>query len=81
MADVGMAIERAENKTEQLRAKAGAIDELAAAGVLEDFTGREDDIGRQLAQLSAAQNVDSELDAMKRGLPAGEKRELPGGSS
>ena len=81
MADVGMAIERAENKTEQMRAKAGAIDELAAAGVLEDFTGREDDIGRQLAQLSAAQNVDSELDAMKRGLPAGEKRELPGGSS
>jgi phage shock protein A len=80
MGDVSLSIERAETKTEQLRARAGAIDELAAAGVLEDFTGREDDIGRQLAQLTAAQNVDDELGALKAGLPSGEKKALSEGN-
>ena len=79
MGDISMAIERAENKTEQMRATAGAIDELASAGVLEDFTGREDDIGRQLAQLSASQNVEAELAALKSGLPSGQNRSLPEG--
>src|ERR687895_310034 len=71
MGDISMAIERAENKTEQLRAKAGAIDELAAGGVLEDFSGRQDVIGRELAQLTASQNVESELSALKASLPSG----------
>ncbi len=80
MGDVSLSIERAETKTEHLRARAGAIDELAAAGVLEDFTGREDDIGRQLAQLTAAQNVDDELGALKAGLPSGQKKALSEGN-
>ena len=79
MGDVSLAVERAENKTEQMRAKAGAIDELASAGVLEDFTGREDDIGKQLAQLSADQNVEDELAALRNRLPPGERRSLPEG--
>ena len=79
MGDVSLSIERAETKTEHLRARA-AIDELAAAGVLEDFTGREDDIGRQLAQLTAAQNVDDELGALKAGLPSGQKKALSEGN-
>ncbi len=70
MGDVSLAIERAENKTETLRAKAGAIDELAADGVLEDFTGREDDIGRELAKISASQNVEDELAALRGGPPS-----------
>ena len=78
MGDISIAIERAENKTEQLRAKAGAIDELAAAGVLEDFSGRQDEIGRELAQLTASQNVESELAALKASLPSGKAQgELP----
>jgi phage shock protein A len=78
MGDVSLAIERAENKTEQLRARAGAIDELAAAGVLEDFSGRQDDIGRELAQLTASQNVEGELAALKASLPSGKAQgELP----
>ena len=79
MGDVSLAIERAENKTETLRAKAGAIDELAAAGVLEDFTGREDPIGMELAKLTAAQNVEDELAGLKAGLPSGEKKALTEG--
>ena len=75
MGDVSLAVERAENKTEQLRARAGAIDELADAGVLEDFTGREDDLGKELAKLTAEQNVDAELAALK----SGDTKALSGG--
>jgi phage shock protein A len=81
MGDVALAVERAENKTEHLRAKAGAIDELAASGVLEDFSGRQDDIGRELAQLTSSQNVEAELAALKASLPSGPTQgELPPGS-
>ena len=79
MGDVQLAVERAENKTEQLRAKAGAIDELAAVGVLEDFSGREDPIGRELAQLAASQNVEDELASLRASLPSGEKKALSEG--
>jgi len=79
MGDISMAIERAENKTDQMRSTAGAIDELASSGVLEDFTGRQDDIGRQLDQLSASQNVDDELAALKSGLPGGQNRAITDG--
>src|SRR5690606_22068398 len=49
LADVGLALDRAQEKTEQLQARAGAIDELIASGALEDFTtsGR-DAIEREL---------------------------------
>ena len=79
MGDVQLSVERAENKTEQLRAKAGAIDELAEAGVLEDFSGREDPLGKELAQLTASQNVEDELASLKMGLPSGEKKALSEG--
>lgn len=72
MADVGLAMERAESKTEQLRARAVAIDELAASGLLTDATSTgKTDLDRELAQLSSAQNVDVELEAMKKKLAAG----------
>ena len=38
MADTGLAIERAQDKTEQMQARAAAVEELIAAGTLEDFT-------------------------------------------
>ena len=37
MGDVGLAIQRAEDKTEQMKARAGAIDELMASGALDDM--------------------------------------------
>ena len=43
MADVGLAIQRAKDKTEQMQARASAIDELTAAGALEDYTSQGDD--------------------------------------
>jgi phage shock protein A len=67
MGDMSLAIQRAENKTDQMRAKAGAIDELVEAGVLDDPTGTRDDIDRELAKISVSQSVESELAALKVG--------------
>jgi phage shock protein A len=74
MADVGLAIQRAEDKTEEMRARAGAVEELEAAGTFEDMTqlGQgQDDIDRELASLGAGQQVDDELAKMKAELGSG----------
>jgi phage shock protein A len=76
MADVGLAMQRALDKTENMRARAQAVDELEQAGAFEDLTqigGGEDDIDRQLRELSSGTQVDSELEAMKAELAAGGK--------
>ena len=55
MADLGLAMQRAEDKTETMRARAAAVEELEAAGTFEDITqlgGGQDDIDRELAQLA-----------------------------
>lgn len=74
MADVGLAMQRAMDKTENMRARAQAVDELEKAGAFEDLTQLgegQDDIDRQLAQLSSGSQVDSELEKMKAELSAG----------
>jgi len=81
MGDISLAVERAETKTETLRAKAGAIDELAASGVLDDPMGGQDDLSRQLEQVSSSASVEAELAALKSGLPSGEKKSLKEGQS
>ncbi len=69
MGDVGMAIQRAEDKTAQMQARAGAIDELLASGALDDVTqpGGGDDISRELDALSSGSDVESELARLKAG--------------
>ncbi len=51
MADVGLAVQRAQDKTEQMQARASALDELTASGALTDLSSGENDIDRQLADL------------------------------
>ena len=66
MADTGLAIQRAKDKTEQMQARAGAVEELIEAGTLEDFTaGDQSQLDRELAQISAGQQVDAELARLK----------------
>jgi phage shock protein A len=66
MADVGNAIDRAQNKTEEMKARAAAIDDLVEAGTLEDLTGeKKDDIDRELAKISKQNTVDQELARIK----------------
>jgi phage shock protein A len=77
MADTGLAIQRAKDKTEQMQARASAVEELVEAGTLEDFTTGGDQIDRELAQLASSSQVDSELEKMKAELGAGgEKKEI-----
>ncbi|MGY2874508.1 phage shock protein A [Marmoricola sp. URHA0025 HA25] len=67
MGDVGMAIQRAEDKTQQMQARAGAIDELIATGALDDASAisQGDDITRELEQMSSQSDVEAELAALK----------------
>src|ERR1700735_5312296 len=66
MGDVGMAIQRAEDKTAQMQARAGAIDELLASGALEDASGPpRDDIQAELDRMGAGPSIDFELGRVK----------------
>ena len=72
MNDIGLAIQRAEDKTLQLQARASAVDELLASGALDDPTGTvRDDITRELDALAADSSIESELAAMKAQLTGG----------
>ena len=65
--DVGAAIARAEDKTAQMQARAGAIDELLASGALDDSSAINsgDDISRELEAMSSQSDVESELARLK----------------
>jgi phage shock protein A len=76
MADVGMAVQRAQDKTEQMQARAEALDELTASGALTDETSTGDDIDRQLSQLSTGSEVDKQLTAMKAQLGKGDQKQI-----
>src|SRR3982751_5595423 len=68
MADVGLAMQRAVDKTEDMKARASAVEELEAAGTFEDLTqlgSGPDDIDRELAALGTGGMVDDELAKMK----------------
>jgi phage shock protein A len=74
MADVGLAMQRALDKTENMKARADAVQELEASGTFEDLTALgsgDDDIDRQLKQLSSTTEVDSELEKMKAEIGSG----------
>jgi len=75
MADLGLAMQRAEDKVEDMRARAGAVDELEKAGAFDDITalggGGQDDIDKELAQLSSGAEVEDELAKMKAELGPG----------
>jgi phage shock protein A len=80
MADVGLAIERAKDKTESMQARANAIDELTTSGALEDYTSSGDDIDRQLSAISQSGAVDDQLAKLKAEIGQGEPpKELAGG--
>ena len=68
MADLGLAIQRAQDKTETMKARADAVGELEAAGTFEDLTQLgegQDDIDRQLSQLTSGAAVDEDLAKIK----------------
>jgi phage shock protein A len=80
MADTGLAIERARDRTEELEARAAAVDELVAAGTLEDMTSDQTQIDRELAQIGASSQVEADLARLRGELePARERRQIEEG--
>jgi phage shock protein A len=72
MGDVGLAMERAKEKTAQLEARAAGIDELTASGALPDLTAEPgDDIAAELNRMSNEGSVNTELERMKAELGMG----------
>jgi len=77
MGDIGLAMQRAEDKTQQMQARAGAVDELIASGALDDASqplGGRDDIQSELDRMGASSNVELELAKLKGELPAGQQQ-------
>jgi phage shock protein A len=65
MADVGVAMNKAEDKTEQMKAKAQALDEMIDSGVLTDYTSDKDDVEGELEKMTVKSSVDLELAKLK----------------
>lgn len=78
MGEAGAAIQRAREKTEEMQARASAMDELIASGTLEDFTsGDQTQLDRELQQLTTQSKVDDELEKMKAEIGSGSgKKEI-----
>ncbi|MGH3504781.1 MAG: PspA/IM30 family protein [Nocardioidaceae bacterium] len=73
MGDVGLAIQRAEDKTATMQARAGALDELMESGALDDVTGSQpDNIESELNQLSSDSQVERELQQLRTEVTSGE---------
>lgn len=64
MADVGLAVQRAEEKTEDMKARSAALDELLESGTLTDYSGG-DEIESELARVKAKNTVDDEMAKLK----------------
>jgi phage shock protein A len=81
MGDVGMAVQRAQDKTAQMQARAGAIDELMASGALDDVTGTpRDDIQAELDSMRGGQSIELELQRLKGELGTGSTQAIEGGA-
>jgi phage shock protein A len=75
--DSGAELQRAQDKIANMQARAGAIDELLASGVLEDVGGDTDDIQQELDEAGTAAQVDKELAALKAEIGPGGSQAPP----
>ncbi len=66
MADVGLAVDRATAKTQEMQARAGAIDELVQQGALSDVSAASDPVGAELDRTARSASVEADLAALKQ---------------
>lgn len=76
MADVGMAMDRAEEKTENMKAKAQALDDMIDSGVLTDYTSNKDEIEKELEKITVQDSVEEELAKLKSEKQRKKKQEV-----
>jgi phage shock protein A len=79
LGDSGAALERAQDKIANMQARSSALDELLESGALEDVGSGDDDVQRELDEVSSKSNVDQELAALKAQM--GSSAALDSGSS
>src|SRR5215218_5884082 len=65
MGDVGLAMQRAEDKVAQMQSRAGALDELMASGALDDLSMSNDRLQAELDRTSGDTMVEAELSRIK----------------
>ncbi len=76
--DTGLRIERTMEKVEDMNVRADAMRELESAGTLAPIGAGEDDIDRQLRQLSSGGSIDAQLARMRLELDSGPSGTPPG---
>ena len=74
MGDVQRSLERATERTEQMEARAAALEELEASGALESVLEDGDSIDAELDRLSNERAVDYELERLQAEVESGEER-------
>lgn len=72
MSDVGLAMQRAQDRTETMRARAGALEEMISSGALEDLSQPSDSIQAELEK-GTVPSVELELAKMKKELGRAEE--------
>ncbi len=72
MADVGLTMQRAQDRTDGMRARASAIDELVSQGTLQDSLQPSDPVASELGKISAKAAVDSDLARLKAEMSSGQ---------
>ena len=79
MDNTGLAIDRAKDKTEQMQARASALDELVQSGDLQELGSDKSQLDRELQQVASQQQVDRELEQLKAEVGSGApQKELEG---
>jgi phage shock protein A len=68
MSELGLAVQRAEDKIASMQARSAALDELMASGALEDLSADSDRIQAELDMMAAKSEVESELTRLQREL-------------
>ncbi len=66
MADVGYAVQRARDKTEEMQARSEAIDTMVEQGTLEDVLGNKDLVDKELEKIKSDAAVKRELETLKQ---------------
>jgi len=79
MGDVGISMQRAQDKVAQMQARAGAIDELLASGALDDLSAPTDRIQAELDKDSTGGEVELELTRLKGELGSADAKQLGAG--
>ena len=74
MADVGMSVQRAQDKTETMKARSQALDELIDAGTLQDVTSDQTKVEEELSKIKSSDEVDQELKILKQQVPVKKKK-------